>query len=107
MIQASASTYYFKIKYYNKDGNLITWSGYIPVAAVPDGTNTDGTTKYKYPNGLRTLLNGGTVKDEAGEKYTLPPTTDNKGDKTKIGSGAEVRGWSTRHVNRRSSSYGT
>lgn len=84
LIQASASTYYFKIKYYNKDGNLITWSGYIPVAAVPDGTNTDGTTKYKYPNGLRTLLNGGTVKDEAGEKYTLPPTTDNKGDKTKI-----------------------
>ena len=25
----------------------------------------------------------------------------------KIGSGAEVRGWPTRHVNRRSSSYGT
>ena len=25
----------------------------------------------------------------------------------KMGSGAEVRGWPTRHVNRRSSSYGT
>ena len=84
LIQASADTYYFKIKYYDENKNLVGWSSYIPVAAVEDGTNADGTTKYKYPNGLRTLLNGGTVKDEAGEKYTLPPTTDNKGDKTKI-----------------------
>lgn len=84
LIQASAGTYYFKIKYYKADGTLRTWSGYIAVAAEADGKNTDGTTKYKYPNGLRTLLNGGTVKDEAGVEYKLPQTADNKGDKTKI-----------------------
>lgn len=84
LIQASASTYYFKIKYYKADGTLRTWSGYIAVAAEADGKNTDGTTKYKYPNGLRTLLNGGTVKDEAGVEYKLPQTADYKGDKTKI-----------------------
>ena len=85
LIQASASTYYFKIKYYEAGGNLRDWSGYIPVAAVPDGTyNTDGKPNYYYPNGLRTLLNGKKVKDEVGVEYELPKTTDNKGDQTKI-----------------------
>lgn len=45
LIQASAGTYYFKIKYYKADGTLRTWSGYIAVAAEADGKNTDGTTK--------------------------------------------------------------
>lgn len=83
LIQASASTYYFKIKYYEAGGNLRGWSGYIPVAAEPDQV-VDGTQTFKYPNGLRTLLNGGKVKDEADVEYELPKTTDNKGDKTKI-----------------------
>ena len=84
LIQASASTYYFKIKYYNENKNLVGWSSYIPVAAVPDGQNPDGTTKYKYPNGLRTLLDGRTVKDEKNVEYKLPTKADNKGDETKI-----------------------
>lgn len=85
LIQASASTYYFKIKYYKADGTLSTWSGYIAVAAVPDGTyNKDGKPNYKYPNGLRTLLDGGKVMDEAGVEYELPKTAEEKGDQTKI-----------------------
>lgn len=60
------------------------WSKYIKVDAVEDGTNVDGTTKYKYPNGLRTLLDGGTVKDENNATYTLPKTADNKGNKERI-----------------------
>ena len=84
LIQASAATYYFKIKYYDEQGNLGNWSSYIAVAAVPDGKDADGKPKFKYPNGLRTLLNGETVTDEGGGKCTLPKAGDNKGDKTKI-----------------------
>ena len=83
LIQASASTYYFKIKYYEAGGNLRESSDYIPVAAENEKV-VDGKKQYDYPNGLRTLLNGGKVKDEAGVEYELPKTTDNKGDKTKI-----------------------
>lgn len=78
LIQASADTYYFKIRLYNENGQLEGWSSYIKVAAEPDGTNADGTTKYKYPNGLKTLLDGGTVYDEGDGKgnnikpYELP-----------------------------------
>ena len=83
LIQASADTYYFKIKYYDENNNLVGWSSYIPVAAVPYGTNADGTTKYIYPNGLRTLLDGGSVKDEGDGKgnnikeYRLPKKANN------------------------------
>lgn len=84
LIQASASTYYFKIKYYNENKNLVGWSSYIPVAAVPAGTDTNGKPIYTYSNGLRTLLDGGEVEDEGKVKYHLPKTGDNKGDQTKI-----------------------
>ena len=83
LIQASADTYYFKIKLYNQNGQLEGWSSYIKVAAEADGTNADGTTKYKYPNGLKTLLDGGTVYDEGDGKgnnikpYTLPKKANN------------------------------
>lgn len=83
LIQASASTYYFKIQLSKADGTPGDWSGYIPVAAENEKV-VDGNKQYDYPNGLRTLLNGGKVKDEANKEYELPKTTDNKGDKTKI-----------------------
>ena len=89
LIQASADTYYFKIKYYDEKGNLGGWSRYIQVDAIPNG-EVDGKMTYKYPNGLRTLLNGGTVKDKGDvngndiKEYTLPKTTDGKGNKEKI-----------------------
>lgn len=90
LIQASADTYYFKIKLYNADGTLGGWSKYIQVDAEPDGTDNNGNPKYKYPNGLRTLLDGGTVKDKGDvngndiKEYTLPTKADGKGDQTRI-----------------------
>lgn len=80
LIQASADTYYFKIQLSNADGTPGAWSNYIPVDAVPDGVDADGKTKYKYPNGLRTLLNGGTVKDNENQEktYTLPKNGNNE-----------------------------
>ena len=87
LIQASADTYYFKIQLSNADGTPGAWSNYIPVDAVPDGVDVNGKTKYKYPNGLRTLLNGGTVTVEDNENpektYTLPKK-DNKVDLDRI-----------------------
>ena len=82
LIQASADTYYFKIRLYNEKGELERWSNYIQVDAVPDVVDVNGKTKYKYPNGLRTLLNGGTVEDNENPKntYTLPK----KGDKVDL-----------------------
>lgn len=76
LIQASADTYYFKIRFSDENGNLGNWSSYIKVAAEPDGKNDDGTTKYKYPNGLRTLLNKRTVTDENKSPWTLPTKAD-------------------------------
>lgn len=90
LIQASADTYYFKINLYNQNGQLEGWSSYIKVEAIPDGQNTDGTTKYIYPNGLKTLLDGGSVKDEGDgngnniKEYRLPKTTDGKVDLDRI-----------------------
>ena len=87
LIQASADTYYFKIQLSNADGTPGEWSNYIKVDAVEDGTDVNGKTKYKYPNGLRTLLNGGTVTVEDNENpektYTLPKK-DNKVDLDRI-----------------------
>ena len=73
LIQASADTYYFQIQLSDENGQPGGWSNYIKVDAVPDGVDGNGNTKYKYPNGLRTLLNGGTVTYEnKKDSYTLP-----------------------------------
>lgn len=79
LIQASADTYYFKIRLYNEKGELERWSKYISVEAKSLGV-IDGVEKYEYPNGLRTLLNGGTVKDNENPKntYTLPKNANNE-----------------------------
>lgn len=81
LIQASADTYYFKIRLYNEKGELERWSNYISVEAKSLGV-IDGVEKYEYPNGLRTLLNGGTVEDNENpvNSYTLPK----KGDKVDL-----------------------
>lgn len=79
LIQASADTYYFKIRLYNEKGELERWSKYISVEAKSIG-GIDGVEKYEYPNGLRTLLNGGTVEDNENPKntYTLPKNANNE-----------------------------
>lgn len=69
LIQASAKTYYFKIKYYDEKGE--NFSSYIEVTDPPTGESV-------YTNGLRQLLNGNTVKDELGAEYTLPKKADNQ-----------------------------
>ena len=82
LIQASADTYYFKINLYNQNGQLEGWSKYIKVEAIPDKV-VDGKQIYKYPNGLKTLLDGGSVKDEGDGKgnnikeYRLPKKANN------------------------------
>ena len=80
LIQASADTYYFKIQFSTADGKPGEWSNYIKVDAVPDGVDGNGKTKYKYPNGLRTLLKGGAVEDNENPKntYTLPKNDKNE-----------------------------
>ena len=83
LIQASASTYYFKIQLSKADGTPGGWSGYIPVAAVPNPV-VDGKQTYNYPNGLRTLLNKGEVTDENGGKCTLPTNSDGTVNKDRI-----------------------
>lgn len=83
LIQASASTYYFKIQLSKADGTSGGWSGYIPVAAVPNPV-VDGKQTYNYPNGLRTLLNKGEVTDENGGKCTLPTNSDGTVNKDRI-----------------------
>ena len=79
LIQASADTYYFKIRLYNEKGELERWSKYISVEAKSLGV-IDGVEKYEYLNGLRTLLNGGTVEDNENPKntYTLPKNANNE-----------------------------
>ena len=79
LIQASADTYYFRILLTNENGQPGEWSEYIKVDAVPDGVDVNGQPKYKYPNGLGTLLNGGTVKvnENPEHSYTLPKKADN------------------------------
>lgn len=76
LIQASAARYYFKIKLYNENGVLApVFSKYIAVGDAVNGV---------YANGLRVLLNGGTVEDEYHQTYTLPKKADNTVDKDKI-----------------------
>lgn len=90
LIQASADTYYFKIKLYKDNGDLEGWSKYIQVDAHQIGTDAKtGKPIYDYPNGLRTLLNGDPVKDEGDgqghniKEYRLPKT-DGKVDLDRI-----------------------
>lgn len=71
LIQASARTYYFKIKY--SDDNGVHFSGYIEVTDPPSGQSV-------YTNGLRKLLNGYSVKDENNVEYTLPKKADNQNE---------------------------
>lgn len=87
LIQASADTYYFKIQLTTADGKPGAWSNYIKVDAVDNGKVVNGVKQYDYPNGLRTLLNGGTVTVEDNENpkntFTLPKK-DNKVDLDRI-----------------------
>ena len=71
LIQASAASYYFKICFSNDKGGEGRWTSYIPVGEDDDN---DGV----YENGLRILLNGGTVNDEYNVPETLLKTADNK-----------------------------
>lgn len=75
LIQASAVTYYFKIRLYNEDGSLGGWTKYIPVGEAVNGV---------YANGLRILLNGGTVTDEENGTRTLPKKANNEVDLDRI-----------------------
>ena len=74
LIQASADNYYYKIKLYNKEGQLEDWTTYIKVGEASEG----------YTNGLSKLINGETVKDELGWPHSLPKTADNNVDLDKI-----------------------
>lgn len=71
LIQASAATYYFKIRLSDVNGNPEGWSSYIEVGKAVNGV---------YQNGLRTLLNGGTVTDEKEAKCTLYKKADNNNE---------------------------
>lgn len=76
LIQASADNYYYyKIKLYNENGTEGSWSKYIPVRQPVDGV---------YENGLRILLNGGTVTDEENGTRTLPKKANNEVDLDRI-----------------------
>ena len=75
LIQASADTYYFKIRLYNENGTLGGWSSYIQVGEAVNGV---------YKNGLRILLNGGTVTDENKGTRTLPKKANNEVDLDRI-----------------------
>ena len=56
LIQASADTYYFKIRLYNDNGGLEAWSKYIKVS--------HSQQQGDWVNGLRELVAGNTVTDE-------------------------------------------
>ena len=70
LIQASADTYFYKIRLYKDNGQLDEWSNYIEVSF--------DTQNNVYVNGLKDLIDGKTVKDETGGNYTLYKTADNK-----------------------------
>lgn len=56
LIQASADTYYFKIRLYNDNGGLEAWSKYIKVS--------HSSQQGDWVNGLRELVAGNPVTDE-------------------------------------------
>ena len=68
LIQASADTYYYKIKLYKDNGELEAWSKYIKVS--------HSEQQGDWVNGLRDLVAGNTVTDESNGTYTLPKTSD-------------------------------
>lgn len=82
LIQASAANYYYKIRLSKENGEPGNWSSYIEVREKKEVI--DGNQKTVYVNGLRDLINGGTVTDEGHVGYTLPKTADNKVDLDKI-----------------------
>ena len=75
LIQASADTYYFKIRLYNENGQLEEWSNYIEVSY-------DNQNKV-YVNGLGDLIAGKPVTDGSKE-YKLPNNAKNEVDLDKI-----------------------
>lgn len=64
LIQAVASSYYYKIKLIDGNGNPGSWSSYIEV-------RYDNVSKT-WLNGPKSFLEGKTVKDEDERTYTLP-----------------------------------
>lgn len=82
LIQASADTYYFKIRLYNENGQLEGWSKYIKVY--------HSEQQGDWVNGLRELVAGNPVTDEGdgnglGTKtYQLPKTNEGNVDLDKI-----------------------
>lgn len=82
LIQASADTYYFKIKLYNKNGQLEGWSKYIKVS--------HSQQQGDWVNGLRELVAGKPVTDEGDGNgngtttYQLPTKADGNVDLDRI-----------------------
>ena len=72
LIQASADTYYFKIKLYNENGQPGNWSKYIVVS--------HSQQQGDWVNGLRELVAGNTVTDEEKNTYTLPKKANNNNE---------------------------
>lgn len=83
LIQASADTYYYKIKLYNDYGQPGAWSKYIKVEAKFI-KKVNGVKIYDYTNGLGKLLNGETVTGENNVSTYNLPKKDNKVDLDKI-----------------------
>lgn len=77
LIQASAASYFYKIRLSNENGEPEGWSSYIEVEGQADEHGV-------YPNGLRKLLNGETVTDENKGTYTLPKKANNEVDLDRI-----------------------
>lgn len=70
LIQAVATSSYYKIRLINDDGSLGGWSPYIEVRY----DNVSG----KWLNGLRIYLAGDPVTDENGNEHTLPGKNPSK-----------------------------
>lgn len=71
LIQASADTYYYKIRLSNEKGEPGTWSKYITVS-YDEG-------QRDWVNGLRELIAGKTVTDGS-NVYTLPKKANNENE---------------------------
>lgn len=82
LIQASADTYYFKIRLYNENGQLEGWSKYIKVY--------HSEQQGDWVNGLRELVAGKSVTDEGDGNgngtttYQLPKNGDGEVDLDRI-----------------------
>lgn len=82
LIQASADTYYFKIKLYKDNGELAGWSKYIKVS--------HSSQQGGWVNGLRELVAGNPVTDEGDGNgngtttYQLPKKDDGQVDLDRI-----------------------